>query len=206
MKLYVYDHCPFCIRPRMIMGLKNIETEQIFLANDDEDTPISMIGKKMLPILATDEGTFIGESLDIVTYLDQHVGTPCLTLPDDKHIEAWIDSVSETIFKLTIPRWVCAGYPEFEKESARNYFIIKKEAVFGSFIDLMKNSDMFIEAVNDRLHELESTAWSMTDIILYPVLRALSIVEGIFWPAHVDKWRKNMAKQCGISLEDDIAF
>ncbi|MDU4397175.1 MAG: glutaredoxin, partial [Haemophilus parainfluenzae] len=23
MKLYVYDHCPFCVRARMIFGLKN---------------------------------------------------------------------------------------------------------------------------------------------------------------------------------------
>ena len=24
MKLYVYDHCPFCVRARMIFGLKNL--------------------------------------------------------------------------------------------------------------------------------------------------------------------------------------
>ena len=36
MKLYVYDHCPFCVRGRMIFGLKNLPVELVVLANDDE--------------------------------------------------------------------------------------------------------------------------------------------------------------------------
>ncbi|MEQ5209184.1 glutathione S-transferase N-terminal domain-containing protein, partial [Proteus sp. fly-1067] len=39
MKLYIYDHCPFCVRARMIFGLKNIDVEQIFLMEDDKATP-----------------------------------------------------------------------------------------------------------------------------------------------------------------------
>ena len=27
MNLYVYDHCPFCVRARMIFGLKNLPVE-----------------------------------------------------------------------------------------------------------------------------------------------------------------------------------
>ncbi|MDU1427151.1 MAG: glutaredoxin, partial [Klebsiella michiganensis] len=27
MKLYIYDHCPFCLKARMIFGLKNIPVE-----------------------------------------------------------------------------------------------------------------------------------------------------------------------------------
>ncbi|APC11800.1 Glutaredoxin-2 [Providencia rettgeri] len=46
MKLYVYDHCPFCVRARMIFGLKKLAVEQVFLLDDDKETPISMIGKK----------------------------------------------------------------------------------------------------------------------------------------------------------------
>ena len=42
----VYDHCPFCVRARMIFGLKNLPVELIVLANDDEATPIGLVGKK----------------------------------------------------------------------------------------------------------------------------------------------------------------
>lgn len=49
MKLYIYDHCPFCVRSRMIFGLKDVACEIITLPNDDEETPTHLIGKKMLP-------------------------------------------------------------------------------------------------------------------------------------------------------------
>ena len=51
MKLYIYDHCPFCVRARMIFGLRDVEVEEVVLANDDEATPIGMIGSKQVPIL-----------------------------------------------------------------------------------------------------------------------------------------------------------
>ena len=47
MKLYVYDHCPFCVRARMIFGLKNLPVELVVLANDDEATPIGLVGKRL---------------------------------------------------------------------------------------------------------------------------------------------------------------
>eukprot|EP00922_Rhytidocystis_sp_ex-Travisia-forbesii_P027212 GHVS01039905.1.p1 GENE.GHVS01039905.1~~GHVS01039905.1.p1 ORF type:complete len:290 (+),score=33.74 GHVS01039905.1:67-936(+) len=50
-KLYVYDHCHYCVRARMLLGLKKIKHELVFLANDDFQTPISLVGKKMVPIL-----------------------------------------------------------------------------------------------------------------------------------------------------------
>ena len=49
MKLFIYDHCPYCVKVRMIFGLKNINIQLVTLSNDDEKTPISMIGKKNGP-------------------------------------------------------------------------------------------------------------------------------------------------------------
>lgn len=43
-RVYVYDHCPFCVRVRLALGLKNIKHELYFLANDDIDTPTSLVG------------------------------------------------------------------------------------------------------------------------------------------------------------------
>ena len=42
--VYVYDHCPFCVRVRLAFGLKNIKHEVRFLANDDVETPMKLIG------------------------------------------------------------------------------------------------------------------------------------------------------------------
>ncbi len=45
MKLYIYDHCPFCVRARIIFGLRGVAGDEVVLANDDEATPIG-IGRK----------------------------------------------------------------------------------------------------------------------------------------------------------------
>lgn len=66
MKLYIYDHCPFCVRARMAAGLFGADVEEAVLANDDEATPIGMIGAKQVPVLQKEDGSFMGESLDIV--------------------------------------------------------------------------------------------------------------------------------------------
>ena len=74
MKLYSYDHCPYCVKARMIFGLRGIGFEHAILANDDEATPNKLIGKKMVPILVKNDGSAMGESLDIVRYVDSLSG------------------------------------------------------------------------------------------------------------------------------------
>lgn len=49
--LYNYDHCPFCVRVRLALGLKNIKHNLVFMANDDVHTPSSLVGKKIAPIM-----------------------------------------------------------------------------------------------------------------------------------------------------------
>ena len=46
MRLYTYEHCPYCVRARMIFGLKNIPVDVIVLANHHEDTPMQLVGRK----------------------------------------------------------------------------------------------------------------------------------------------------------------
>ena len=45
MKLFIYDHCPFCVKARMIFGLKHLPIRPVTLLNDDETTPFNLIGK-----------------------------------------------------------------------------------------------------------------------------------------------------------------
>jgi hypothetical protein len=43
-RVYVYDHCPFCVRVRFVLGIKNIKHNVIYLANDDVETPTKLVG------------------------------------------------------------------------------------------------------------------------------------------------------------------
>lgn len=78
MKLYVYEHCPFCIRARMIFGLKKVPFELGVIMEGDVETPTRMVGRKVVPILQKEEGAYMPESMDIVHYVDQLDGTPVI--------------------------------------------------------------------------------------------------------------------------------
>lgn len=215
MKLYVYDHCPFCVRSRMIFGLKDVACEIITLPNDDEETPTRLIGKKMLPVLVTESHEAIGESLDIVKYIDENYGASVLTVADDPAIEAWMEEATKLIYPLAIPRWASADFEEFRQDAARKYFVSKKEAVFGPFQRLLQQTETMVTEINAKLEVLElllsqqeqdTAHFSLTDIRLYPLLRSLSIVKGIKWPLRVDAWRREMALRSQVNLNDDIAI
>ena len=43
MRLYIYDHCPFCARARMIFGLRDVPLETQTLLFDDAETPTRLV-------------------------------------------------------------------------------------------------------------------------------------------------------------------
>ena len=99
--LYVYDHCPYCVRARMIFGLKKTPFKLDFLMNDDVVTPTRMIGKKVLPIMEID-GEAMGESLDIVSKVDALDDTPILSkAAGRKDISTWLSDNKDLLRKIT---------------------------------------------------------------------------------------------------------
>ncbi|EKF6144275.1 glutaredoxin 2 [Vibrio cholerae] len=217
MKLYIYDHCPFCVRSRMILGLKDIACEIITLPNDDETTPTRLIGKKMLPILITERNEAIGESMEIVKYIDENYGSSVLRVPDDSAIEAWMEEAIELIYPLAIPRWANSDFEEFRLDAARQYFVKKKEAVFGPFQRLLEQTETMVTEINAKLEILDNLVarqdqdrdtkhFSLTDIRLFPLLRSLSIVKEIHWPPRIHEWLKEMTDMSRVNLNDNIAI
>ena len=213
MKLFVYDHCPFCVKARAIYGLKHVAFDLAILLNDDEATPVGMIGKKMAPILEHD-GRFIAESMDIVAYVDGFSGTKILYGPRNPAVSAWLDDVSEPLFRLALPRWAAADLEEFATPEARAYFTRKKEAMIGSFEDHLAASPNYVATLNRRLLALEplilspdavNGLLSEDDIHLFASLRSLSIVRGIIYPPAVEAYRVRMAARTGVDLHNDVA-
>ncbi|WP_159565248.1 glutaredoxin 2 [Budvicia diplopodorum] len=214
MKLYVYDHCPYCVKARMIFGLKKLPYELLTLLNDDEETPIKMIGQKMVPILQKKDGSYMPESMDIVHYVDDSVGEPVLTGKTNPPIADCLKSMSEYINKLLLPRYAQADFCEFKTPSARQYFTGKKQAIAGDFSQLLQQTPELIKRIEQDLAKLEkliqspdacNAELSVDDIHLFPVLRGISIVKGITYPPKVDAYRKAMARRCGVNLLDNMA-
>lgn len=217
MKLYVYDHCPYCVKARMIFGYKQISFELITLLNDDETTPTAMIGRKMVPILELTSEQYMPESMDIVRHVDQHIGgSPILSpAPTNSPIPDWLEDIREELYPLTMPRWPQAPLAEFATQGACDYFTRKKEDYIGSFTSHLANSDRLIHRTNKKLRNLnafvlspEAVHGTLTedDIHLFAALRSLSIVKGLEYPSNVDAYRQKQAVLTDIPLHDDIAL
>jgi glutaredoxin 2 len=214
-KLYIYDHCPFCVKARMIFGLKNIPVELVVMSNDDEATPTRMIGKKMAPILQKDDSRYLPESLDIVHYIDNLDGKPLLTGPSNAAIAEWLRQVNTYVQHLLLPRIAKAPFDEFATPEARAYFTHKKEGMIGSFAEHLTHSPGLIKKISDDLRKLDrlivqpnavNGELSLDDIHLFPLLRSLTLVAGIEYPSRVRDYRDNMAKQTQINLLSSVAI
>ena len=213
MKLYIYDHCPFCVRARMAAGLFGADVEEVVLANDDEATPIGMIGAKQVPILQKEDGSFMGESLDIVRYLDREGRLKNEIRPE---IQAWMDKVGSYNNKLVQPRTVKIGLPEFATAEAVKYFIDKKEKNIGSFSANLNKTAQYLDRIHEDLNDLDGLIHEvsdgingeigMEDILVFPILRNLTVVRGIEWPQKVIGYLMTMSEKSGVPLYFDRAL
>ena len=201
MKLYYYEHCPFCIRVLMLIHYKNIPVEKIVLLNDDEKTPISMIGQKMLPVLQKGNGEFMPESLDIIDYLDG-LGKRILPAPVvSESISNWLQEARHPTRELTYPRMIRHPFEEFSTQSARDYFESKKSKSIGVFSEHMANSEQLLVDLQPKLQVLdnwiaglnhEHLTWD--DIYLFPYLLQLALVDAIIWPENVKRYLLTKSK------------
>ena len=216
MKLYVYDHCPFCTRARMAAALRGVATELVYLPNDDEDMPIRLIGAKQLPILQKEDGSHMGESLDIVRYFYRQ-DSSALDEAVRPEIQAWVEAFGDWGYRLIMPRDVQLGLPEFAAESSVAYFKAKKEAFLeASFEQLLQETPRYLAQAQEALRVLDGliapnagyangTHLSMEDILVFPLLRNLSMVKGAAYPNNVAHYVRAMSQAAKIPLFFDRA-
>lgn len=132
-EVYVYDHCPFCVRVRLALGIKNVKHNCMFMPNDDIPIPTKLIGKKIAPIFRIPEDdTNMGESLDIIEMVDsdERFGPTGQILPATgrKDLKTWQKSVQTLLRTLQRPRYVATGLiPEFQQLDGRHGFIRKHQ-------------------------------------------------------------------------------
>lgn len=211
MKLYIYDHCPFCVRSRMIFGLRQVPIQLEYLLNNDEATPIGMIGAKQVPILQKNDQSYMGESLDIVRYINDNTGHSPIDEILRPAIQVWFDGFSAYGNHLIMPRDIQLNLPEFATQSAIDYFVNKKQEIIGDFTQNLANSAEYINQANIALKQLDKllshdSAYlngqnlSMEDIVIFPLLRNLSMVKGLIYPNKVRIYTENMAQMSQINL------
>jgi len=180
--LYVYDHCPFCVRVRMALGVKNIKHNIHFMANDDIQTPTALVGKKISPIFTLPEDDLVmAESMDIVNLVegDERFGPTQQILPATGRtdIKAWQSSVRDLLRTLQRPRYVATGLlPEFQQLDGRHAFIknhqlppYEKKEWKGDEISMDEKLSLYAEAMakdpTPSIEQLNARLVELDDII-----------------------------------------
>lgn len=193
----------------MIFALTSTPVKNIVLQNDDEETPMKMIGKKQVPILEKLDGSFLSESLDIVKFIDKE--TKILSDIRNKNIETWVSDSRNYLLLLTFPRVIKADLEEFKTQSAVDFFTRKKENSIGmTFEEAMgKTPELKLEAeyhikllspLITKLPSVKNKDFSEDDIILFPILRLLSVVYGLKWEKNVSEYMKHISTITQIPL------
>ncbi|SEG82028.1 glutaredoxin 2 [Marinobacterium lutimaris] len=216
-RIYIYDHCPFCVRATMVAGYKKVPFQREVLLNDDEQTCFDLIGKKMLPVLQHGEQV-IGESLDICQKLDEIGDAERVILPQTALAEQFSEAFSAAQpanWKLNFARVTRIGLPEFATDSARDYFRGKKEEMIGeTFEEAFAKTDEYLPPVNQALANLPTLTLpseregrlSWDDVMIFPMLRSLTLVNGLEWPEPVRNYLNEVADLTRLDLYFDRAI
>jgi glutaredoxin 2 len=216
MKLFQYDHCPFCVRADMVAKYKQVNFESVYLLNDDADSCIERVGKKMVPILEID-GQSIGESLDIAHKLDDLGKTDQVIAEggDSDRFTQPLMTENRAIFSLLFPRSVQMGLPEFATQSAIEFYRVNKEAMIEcSFEQALENTAEHKSRVEEVLSDLpllvkpsdRGGLLSWDDVMIFPMLRNLTMVKDIQMPAQVVDYINEVAALTKVELYTDRAI
>lgn len=205
MRLYLFEHCSLCFRVRMTAALKRLHLQERVVLDDDSETMIELVGKRVIPILLKNDGKPMLESMDMVHYIDS-LGEPILTGPERREISMWADKVLPKLSPLTWPRYPLLGLPEFGTAAALDHYNLRKRNAIGDFIELRANTRQHISALMPDLEELdqliESPAaingkLSLDDIRVLPLLRSAAVVKGLRFPKKVRDYFETMMSHIG---------
>ena len=205
MKIYMFEHCSLCFRVRMIAALKRLHLQEAVVLDDDTDTMIGLVGKRVIPILVKDDGQSMLESMDMVKYVDGH-GGPILTGPERTEISAWAEQIVPKTAPLTMPRYPLLGLPEFATVAALDHYNLRKRKAYGDFVELRANTRSYISALMPSLEELDqliesplaiNSTLSYDDIRVLPLLRSVAVVKGLRFPRKVRDYFETMMGRIG---------
>src|SRR5215467_3367653 len=179
MRLYMFEHCSLCFRARMTAALKGLHLQETVVLDDDTETMIGLVGKRVIPILVKDDGEPMLESIEMVHHIDA-IGAPLLTGPQRNEIAEWAGRVAAKLAPLTQPRYPLLGLPEFGTIAALDHYKLRKRKTLGDFVELRAGTRRLIEELMPDLEELDRSIESQTavngslsldDIHVLPLLR-----------------------------------
>ena len=201
----MFEHCSLCFRVRMTAALKHVHLQGTIVLDDDSETMLALIGKRVIPILVKNDGQPMLESMDMVDYVDG-IGDRVLTGPQRTEIAEWADEVVGKTAPLTMPRYPLLGLPEFATFAALDHYTLRKRKTFGDFVELRANTRHYISELMPDLEALDlliekpsaiNGTLSRDDVRVLPLLRSAAVVKGLRFPHKVREYFETMMDRIG---------
>jgi glutaredoxin 2 len=205
MRLYLFEHCSICFRVRMAAALKHLHLQETVVLEDDSETMIKLVGRRVVPIFVKDDGQPMLESMNMVVHVDG-IGEPILVGPERKELAAWASATADKTAPLTWPRYPLLGLPEFGTVAAHDHFVVRKQKQLGDLVELRAKTRELINALMpdlellDRLIESPAAVngrLSFDDIRVLPLLRSAAVVKGLRFPDKVRVYFETMMSRIG---------
>ena len=198
----------------MALGFLGIAYQSKVLPYHDEQTPVDLCQKKMLPIyqFSDDAQDVSNESLDIITRLDKENKLSLDLLSNEKLLENYhelINKLVKPIHNLCMPYW--AYTPEFDQD-AREYFIQKKQVKRGPFNILIQKKNESLQELNELLPALErrlspyyqSQNFTIFDIMLASSLWGMYIFPEFQFSKQMHSYLQKVKELCHFEYHEDF--
>jgi glutaredoxin 2 len=204
-RLYIFEHCSLCFRVRMTAALKRLHLQETVVLDDDTDTMVSLVGKRVIPILVKDDGNPMLESMDMVRHIES-IGEPVLTGPARPEIAEWAERIVSKTAPLTMPRYPLLGLPEFATIAAHDHYTVRKRKMFGDLTEVRAKTRDYIKQLMPDLEMLDrliespvavNGTLSMDDVQVLPLLRSAAVVKGLRFPEKVRTYFETMMSRIG---------
>ena len=205
MKLYMFEHCSLCFRVRMTAALTQKHLQEVVVLDDDTETMVALVGKRQIPILVKDDGQPMLESMEMVRYVDR-LGGSVLTGTENPAIAALEDQITPKAARLTQPRYLLLGLPEFGSIAALDHYQQRKRKALGDLVELRANTRRYIDELMPDLEAIDrliespravNGSLSLDDVRVLPVVRSLAVVKGLRFPQRLRDYFETMMTRIG---------
>ena len=220
--LYHYPFCPPAQRVRLAIAAKGLPVVQETLPYTDLTTPVDLAGRKRLPILVTDAGEVLSDSMTILQRLERQAPDPPLLEAvirpaDFEGLRAWTEEVALLLDRLRAP--VQLGFRGLADDAdAADYFRRQVASRHGAQLEELVNAryaDYRSLASQADLKGLAraltrgrffSGCLSVADLYIVTEWGPLRWVDGISPPLDLLYYFERVEEACGLGLAEDLVF
>jgi len=223
MKLHVFDSCPFCVRVKTVIGLKNLGCEISPMTLGQ--LPESLEGKLerlTVPVLELPnqdghDDTVMVESLDIIRYLDKQDDPMFTSYEVSDSLNNLLKRLYPISAQLLYPRMPRLNLPELSTPDALSMFVeSRKEALSQSIEQALKRTEEYLPELKRLLEELDSLLdidalvtgerkLNINDIAAFSELRNYTMVAELEMSERMMIFVNLIASRSGVSLYPPIS-